>query len=402
MSRSLRLLLLTAASLALPQIAFAQTADASAQCGPGALWAGADEASSELGALAEALAAEHTVSGGAPQTLAFSVSGVTDVRIESVASDFDGDPVVSLTRPDGAEIAFDDDGGGALNARIETTLTTGTYCASFGGFGDALFATTTRIGRTDHAAITEATVMVDEVVCTAETDAVALGGGLPVSTTASAGSAPFYRITLSEASPLSITANNPTADPVLRVFDGGGTQIGENDDFAGLNARIDFEDALPPGNYCISVSALSDNTAPIELTVSVFDETAYLEALYERGDTAPPLDGSFPVEDLGIAQTRLRTDIRVGDSAEWLVFEMPEPGLALVEAISVSDGDPRIALFDDFGRMLYENDDGGADLNSLIAAQLAPGQYLIAVTDLNGSEQRQTTRLGITRYVPAR
>ena len=73
----------------------------------------------------------------------------------------------------------------------------------------------------------------------------------------------------------------------------------------------------------------------------------------------------------------------------------------LVEAVTNGMGDPRLALFDDFGREIAYNDDSATSLDSLLTARVSPGTYLVGVRQL-GEGTQALTRLLLERYVPAR
>jgi hypothetical protein len=121
--------------------------------------------------------------------------------------------------------------------------------------------------------------------------------------------------------------------------------------------------------------------------------------MYDRGEAAPPLDGSYPVAGIGVLETRLRKDLNVSEETSWIAFAVNESGLVLVEVIAITDGDPYITLFDELGREIAYNDDYGQGLDSLLTARVTPGTYLLAVGDLNGFGSKM--RMLMERYVPA-
>ncbi|WP_217810149.1 DVUA0089 family protein, partial [Salibaculum griseiflavum] len=116
---------------------------------------------------------------------------------------------------------------------------------------------------------------------------------------------------------------------------------------------------------------------------------------------APPLDGSYPVKNLGEISTRLREDANVGGDAAWYSVDVFDGGLLLVEAIAQGQGDPVLTMYDDLGRQVAHNDDHGGSLDSMITTRIQPGTYLIAVRQLDNSLQG-VIRLVFERYVPAR
>ena len=210
-----------------------------------------------------------------------------------------------------------------------------------------------------------------------------------------------YSLRLDAPAPISITAENPDADPILTLYDPSGNWLAENDDFDGLNSRIDMADPLPAGEYCIAVNLYGNESVPITVTAKEYDPQEVLQALYARGDASPPLDGSYPVEALGELQTRLRQDVSVSGDATWYSFDVFEGGLVLVEAIAQGQGDPVLVMYDDLGRQVAYNDDTDGSLNSLLTVRVQPGTYLVAVKQLDDSTQG-FIRMVFERYVPAR
>ncbi|MEL6582334.1 MAG: hypothetical protein AAFQ36_00755 [Pseudomonadota bacterium] len=403
-------LLLSAAVCAVAGTAQAQSSAANICGDPSTEWATGSSETADLSFVPFPMDAEVNASGEIRALRAFRVSAPTFARIEARVDGFVGDPTLTLLNADGLQIDFDDDSGGALNSRLEVELQPGTYCAAVAGFGTETFSAALRIGRMEHDAITEGSVVVDDPTCAPTTEAILVSEGDtsamleagPFQNVASAGSAPFYRFTLAETTPITLTAENPAADPVLRLFNNDGMEIAMNDDFDGLNSRIDLDQGLAAGTYCVSITALGDDTVPIAFGLEAYDEASFLSALYDRGDTAPPLDGSYPVEDLGTLDSLLRRDLRITPTATWISFDMPEDGLALISAVSLTDGDPLVRLFDEFGREQGSNDDSGDDLNALLPAVIGRGTYLLAVTDLGADDGTMRTRLVIERFVPAR
>jgi hypothetical protein len=157
---------------------------------------------------------------------------------------------------------------------------------------------------------------------------------------------------------------------------------------------------LGPGTYCIAVNALSDSSQPITVSVTAYDAQAAQAGMYERGEAAPPLDGSYPITALGPLTTRLRQDVTTTDVTTWFSIDVAEPGLLLVEAVTNGQGDPTLVLFDDFGREIAYNDDNGSSLDSLLTARVMPGTYLVGVRQLSEGTQA-LTRMLFERYVPA-
>jgi pre-peptidase len=381
-----------------------------AQCGaglPAGTWIGGAAAASDIATAPAAFDQTGMVPPGGYHVSAFTVSSMAGVRVEA-AGQSGGDPVIELYDAAGALVLTDDDSGGNFDSRGEITLQPGTYCLATRSYGGGAIAADIRIGRLDHPALTQGSGGSNIAACMADTPATPLGrgpldqlpGGQAMATNSVTG-VPYYRFTLGTATPITIRATNPRADPYIYIFDGAGSLIGENDDYNSLNARIDFTDPLPAGNYCIGMRALNDPNLPVEVSVAVFSETEMMRDLYATGDASPPSDGlTYPVVALGQLDTRLVRDGTVGADAVWHSFTVPAAGLVLIDAVGLGNSDPVIYLFDDLGRAVAQNDDSGGTLNSQIATRVAPGTYMLGVTQYHG--ENGVIRVAIERYVPAR
>jgi len=376
--------------------------------GDGGLWVGGSERASDISTAPGPFDTGGDVPVNGELITLFSLSSPADIRVEALPAD-GSDSVIDLLDDSGALILSDDDGGGGLSSRGETSLSPGTYCLLTRGLDGSSASVQVRVGRTEHAALTVgATTTQEPEICTRDTLALQLADGpleslfpAGVTNSASATDVPFLGFTLSSPRAISVTAENADADPVLTLYDADGVLIQENDDFDGLNSRIDVTEPLSPGYYCLGVRALSNTDAPITVSVVEFDQEDFQSALYDQGENSPPLDGSYPVADLGILETRKREDVSLGHGVSWFSVEMFDGDLLLIEAIAVGDTDPTLVLFDDLGRKLAENDDHGEGLNSQLSARVRPGIYVIGVGQV-GEESGGTVRLALERYERAR
>ena len=154
-----------------------------------------------------------------------------------------------------------------------------------------------------------------------------------------------------------------------------------------------------PGTYCLGVAALSDDSAPITVSIDRYDPDEALQSLYARGEIAPPLDGSVAVTDLGPLQSRMRQDVPAGSDVTWFSLDLEEAGLLVIEAIGGGNSDPWLIIFDDLGREIGQNDDYGDGLDSLVMARLQEGTYIIGVRQYDGGQG--FIRLLAERYVRA-
>ena len=384
-------LMLGAASPALAQ-------DICGGFGDSGQWIGGDEASSDI-TTADAYREQMAlVLGGNDYVSLFTLSAPTDVRVEA-AGRGSGDPIIDLLDSTGGMILSDDDSGGNAASRAETTLEAGTYCMSMRSYDGGPMTAFVRIGRQDQEPLTEGVDIGGSSdpagSCESATPFGALGG----SVSASVDETPFWSFELDGQTPITITAENETADPVITLYGPGETYIDENDDFDGLNSRLEVSDSLAAGTYCLAVTALSDDSAPITISIKEYDAEEALQGLYARGEAAPPLDGSIEVTDLGALASRLRQDVQATEDVTWFSLDFDDAGLLVVEAIANGDSDPWLVVYDDLGRRIGENDDYGDGLDSLVMARLQPGTYIIGVRQYDGGQG--FVRLLAERYVRA-
>lgn len=388
--------------------------------GAGGQWIGGDEASSDIATAGTYQEQMALVLGGNEYISLFSISAPSEVRVEAEGRGA-GDPLIDLIDSSGNIILSDDDSGGNGASRGEIMLEPGTYCMAMQSYDGAPMTAFVRIGLTSHEALTEGVGGTDVPQPQIETPdnspetsgsggncatGIVLGNNADISAgisdTRSVDENGFYRFTLDSPMAISITAENEDADPVITLYDGAENYISENDDFDGLNSRLDEQTPLAAGDYCIAVTALNDTSLPITLSLSEYDADAALSSLYDRGEVAPPLDGSVPVTNLGALENRMRQDGQISSIVSWYTIDINEPGLMIVEAISAGDaGDPWIIVYDDLGREVAQNDDYGSGLNSLVAARVTTGTYIVGVGDINESTSN-FGRLLFERYVPAR
>lgn len=393
----------TFALLALP--AAAQDANLCGGVGANGQWLGGDEASSDVSTSSEYLEQMALVLMRNEYVGLFTVSQDGDYRIEAEGR-AGGDTVIDVRNADGEIVASDDDGGGNAASRAETFLPAGTYCASMRSFDGVPLTGFVRVSRIEQEALTAGLeaqpVSPDNGGGTGECNlsiAQPLVLGEPVSNAWATQN--VYSLRIDTPMAISLTAENEDADPILTVYDPSGNWIAENDDFDGLNSRIDLADPLPAGEYCIALDLYGSEDIPITVTAKEYDPLEVQLGLYARGEASPPLDGTYPVTNLGELATRLRQDVTVGGDAEWYAMDVFEGGLVLIEAIAQGQGDPVLYMYDDLGRQVGYNDDSDGSLNSLLTVRVQPGTYLVAVKQLD-SGTTGLIRMVFERYVPAR
>ena len=388
--------------------------------GDGAPWLGETQAGSDIANVPVPLSWAGAVAPGTRAVALFTLGAPMTVRIEATADDPAGDTLVELFDDTGRLVVIDDDSGGMLASRAEPELEAGLYCVAMMGFGGEAVRGRMQVSRLEMAALTPGLAggfagMDDDVPfvgiepCLPDTPATLLGEGAVdalvmggLSATGSASDSPYFRFSLASPQSLSVRAENVDADPYLYVFDGQGRLLGENDDFDTLDSRVDFVQPLPAGEYCIGLRALWDDTLPITVSISAQDARSAAVAGYAMGEIAPPLDGSWPVENLGLLPPQTTRDWQVpGDQAQWFVMDVPNAGLLLITADEISDSDPVISLFDASGVLLGMNDDANETINSQLALPVTPGRYILAVRQFE-AEYKGMIRIGVSRYELAR
>ncbi|MFQ1701115.1 PPC domain-containing protein [Loktanella agnita] len=387
---------LAAAAFGLAAPAFAQ--DYCGGMGNDGIWIGGDEAGSDITTTDTYQEQMALVLGGNEYMSLFTLSDPADIRVEAAGRGA-GDPVIDLLNASGGVVLSDDDSGGNAASRGETGLDAGTYCLSVRSYDGGPMTAFVRVGRQEHEPLTEGVSDTSGGAPNGSCDEATPIGALGSPVAASVNETPYWSFTLDAPTPVSITAENENADPVITLYGPGEIYLDENDDWDGLNSRINMTEPLAAGTYCIGMEALSDDTAPITVTVSEYDAATALLDLYARGDAAPPLDGSIPVTDLGVLQSRVRQDVQSSSDTAWYSIDIEEGSLLVVEAIASANSDPWLVIYDDLGREIGQNDDYGDGLDSLVMARVDRGTYIIGVKEF--SSGTGFIRLLAERYVRA-
>lgn len=376
-----------------PRVVGETAASSGLTCGQyQANWIGDAAETSDISTSDAPLQTALQTTGADAGAIAFRISdGTQSVRIEA-QPDESGDPTIELISANGSSIAENDDFSDSLASRIETSLEPGDYCVVTRSVDDADLSTTLQVSLDSQQALISETGSTALESCTPDTQATQLtngpldqgvaGGELRVD--APGNTTSFYRFTLSQPASLTFKATSENLDPQMGLYSEDGTEIAQNDDSNdGTNSQLDFLTPMEPGNYCISVSALSPGDDQITLSAAKLDRETYMRSAYKSGQMPPPLDGSYPVEELDISKEKQRTVLNDGN-ANWLLFSIEKTTAVLIEAhASVAGGDPKLVVFDEFGRLQGENDDGENGLDSYLGPLvLEPGKYFIAVSDV--------------------
>ena len=371
-------------------------------------WIGGNEAASDIATATAAQEQMALVLGGNEYVALFTLSADSDVRIEAQGRGA-GDPQLDVLDATGSVMVSDDDSGGGGSARAETALAAGTYCVAVRSYDGTPMTSFVRVGRSEHEPLTAGLVVEDDTPTNPPAaslscaDAQPMDGSLDdggLTGTASVTENGYWRFTLDAPTALTLRATNADADPVMTLYDSTDTYLAENDDYDGLNSQIDMTEPLAAGDYCIQITAITDNSLPITTTVSTFDPAEALRGQIDSGEVAPPLDGSVAILELGALERRMLHEVDIGSDVTWFQFEMGS-GLLLAEAVAVGEGtDTWMVLYDDLGRQVSMNDDYGDTYDSLIAARVSGGTYLLGVKRLEDGGYGRV-RILLEHYVAA-
>ena len=282
-----------------------------------------------------------------------------------------GDPLMRLYDSNGAEVAFDDDGGEGLNSYLEfTAATTGNYFVEAGAFGGEAVGGYTL------------TANAGDIPSDSSTDvSLSAQGDYREGVLSPAGDRDWYRIELAEGQELRINANSadsdPLSDPYLIMYGPDGAEVARDDDGGeGLNAYIEYR-AATAGAHFVEVRGFTDD-AQGRYALSI--------AAGEIGQDANTADyimvgGEGRVSLIGAP-----------DDVDWFGIELIEgrPYRINVEGVDFGSGDaladPYLVLYDAEGNEIASDDDGGSGLNSYLSyASAAGGPHFIAVSSYGGA-----------------
>lgn len=408
-----------------PGLAFAQAAPAqppaggvpACVAGKTATWIGGSPEASALAGTA--LQSSVTLGSGISNVYAFRVDGEDrQVRVE-LGNHSAGDPHLTILNAVGSPLGEQDDFEGSLAARLEPTLPAGDYCIIARDVSNGPLTAVVRVSE-----ISEAPIVTSEgaggsssmAACTAETEATTLDPAaiatalteftLVSDTFPGVEAAKYYRFDLPAGANLRLTATSAQLDPKITLYDAQGSQIAENDDSDGTNARLDMLGSLPAGSYCLGAMPLSPGAGDIRVSVGGVDPAEVLRDAYRNGQIPPSADSGYTVDALDITSIEPQVKL-LGNSALWFRFDTTERQVLVINAYGAATGvDSRLALFDSFGRSIAENDDANNGTDPQIGPViLDPGSYRLALTVVGSdgsSGQMRAVSMGVQRFIAAK
>lgn len=287
---------------------------------------------------------------------ALTLDGATPLQIDLWSEEFDA--FLAVTTPTGSILAFDDNGAGLGNARIDTTLAPGSYIiwANSVGPGET-GAYTLSLGLTAVAhCASVGHIAVGQSVAASLADTDCLLGDATY--------ADGWELTLSRLIEVAaeLRSNDPEVlDPFVLITDAQGNRVGYDDDGGGgRNSRLEL--ALGPGTYHVWANTFYPG------------QTGHYSLSLENACKMAP---SLPLDETSAAELST-DDCRLDDgsfSDRWSLTVANATTIRL-DLIS-SMFDPYLILTDASGDVVASDDDGGSDLNARVEATLPAGTYIV-------------------------
>lgn len=287
------------------------------------------------------------------------------------------DPYLRLHAPSGEELAADDDSGGNLNSYLEFYAPApGAYFVDAGAFGDATGRYTLSVQQGDIPADAST-----DVTLSAEGD---YRDGL----LAPGGDSDWYRVDLAEGQSLRASlVSSPAlgaalADPYLSIHGPGGEELAADDDGGeGLNSWLEFQ-AGAAGPYYIAVRSFGDGS----------------EGGYALGITGGEIGASPDAAEYVQANGEGRSSvIGAADDVDWFAVDLVEARpyrFYLESAEPDALADPVLTIYDEEGKPVAMDDDGGAGANAYLSfASPRGGRFFAAVSGYEGATGRYSLRV---------
>jgi hypothetical protein len=387
-----RHLMLAAGLLGASALAAAAQDSAAPSCAGGeASWLNGSAAAAMIGAESAPLMQQVSVLANQSPVFAFRVDGTAqETRVEAAAQN-GGDPIISLSTAAGQLVAENDDYGGGLDSQVRSVLEPGEYCVRLSSLGGGPISATLQITRVDQPSLLPEAIDTTIQPCLPSIEGVPFGQG-PLNAALAGGrvsqdvgsAVSYLRFDLAEATSLTLRAESDILDPQMKLYDGAGTLVAENDDAESLNARLDFLTALPAGSYCLAAGPLSAGEGSITVSAETLDRESYLRNAWRRGELAPTEGSGYPVQAIDLAKESETLVLHDG-TAQWLAFDIPEEIVLIVSSFGQMTGaDSRLVLFGPRGLPVLEADDSEAGLDAKLGpVVLEAGRYQLAVMDVN-------------------
>lgn len=295
-----------------------------------------------------------------------------------------GDPLIRLRNARGEELAYDDDGGGALNSYLEFTApSTGNYyveATSYSGADTGGYTIGARQGDIPADVSTDANLSAE--------------GDYREGVLSPAGDRDWYRLDLAENQGVRLALNttgmpDSVSDPYLVLYGPDGAEITRDDDGGdGLNSWLEFQ-APAAGAYYVEARGFSEDEA----------------GRYAINVIAGEIGSSYDTSEALIANGDARMSfIGSPGDVDWFAIELVEgrPYRFNLEGLDPDAlADPMLTLYDWTGAQVAADDDGGRGLNSyLYFASPTGGTYFAAVSSFDGQSTGRYALRAVDTDVP--
>jgi hypothetical protein len=292
--------------------------------------------------------------GSLADRYALTLNAATPLQIDLFSLDFDSFLIV--TTPSGQVVAFDDDGAGALNARLDTTLAAGQYIVWANSFDpEETGQYTLSIGSTSVAQCpTVGQIAIGQTVSNALATTDCLLGDNTY--------ADGWQFTLDNMTGVVADLRSTAFDAFLLVTDAQGRRLGFNDD-GGVGTNSLLELTLEPGTYHVWANSFyGGQTGDYTLELgSNACETALPIAVGESRN------GELLAEDCTLDDGSF--------SDRWALTLSAPTTVRLDLASDVFD--PYLLVTNAGGDIVASDDDAGDDDNARVEVALPAGTFIV-------------------------
>ncbi|MFC2082860.1 DVUA0089 family protein [Candidatus Bipolaricaulota bacterium] len=304
----------------------------------------------------------------------FTVDVPRWVLIETVTNE---DTEIALLDSDSLILAQNDDVAvGVISSGIEQYLIAGTYYVAVWEHNDdnVIYAYTLTVSAEGCALEVEpndAPDLADPLSGMPGEDCISGSIGI-------VGDIDFFRFEVLDWTILTIsTVTNE--DTEITLFDEFGAFLASNDDYVVGEYWSWLEVEVSPGNYYVVVEEHGNDNVIYDYTLIVTGTSCVSEI--------EPNDDDFLADSLGILPGQLCASGSIDPAGDLDYFTFDVDVAGFVVLWTEATGDTEIALFDEVGNLLEENDDVAVDdTSSWIGRDLPAGVYFVAVREFTGAD----------------
>ncbi|MBF0627158.1 MAG: Ig-like domain-containing protein [Magnetococcales bacterium] len=278
------------------------------------------------------------------------------------------DPILSLYNAAGAFLVLDDDSGAGSNAWLTYTPTaSGTFYLGARGYGSDI-----------GSYGLQAAIRTDDQLATTQTTGLLALNTPATGTIEYSGDHDWLKITLTAGityhfSAVGAEGENGLADPNLVLYNRSNLEVATDDDGGqGVNALLAYTPTLS-GRYYLDVSGFEASTGGYVVEVSTATTDDHQDNAQTTGEVTVDAAGTEGVIE------------NVGD-VDWLAVTLTAATNYQFAVTSETLTDSAVTLYDEQGRSIAFDDDGGDGLQALLSHTPATsGRYYLAVQGGSGA-----------------